>query len=459
MRLIAAFYTCILPQGKRGHLVYTLPQSCYFFDVASSLMSHFQLQALSRCFFIISLLLGQGLWAKEPQVEILSPADGARIVQEQDTVLVSGKVSTQGARTPNVDIVFVLDVSGSTAHYAGVDLGESVSSPGASGRAGWGRPQVGIFGGGFGIGPPPVRDLRNTILAAEVGAARRLLSQLNPQSTRVALISFGEEAKLLQPLTRDFELVRRALDEIIAAGSYGGTHMAGGIRLGIKELAGLGLSERRANASKVQILLTDGFPTLPIGGGRRAAPEDTALAINAARIAVKAGIKIHVFALGTEALSYPRAAVGVAKESGGIYTPVVRPADVLAVLDSISVVGVDFVQVVNQTTGQRASHLRLAADGFYSSALPVVEGLNRVEVLTRASDGAVARASITFYYQRGDQRSLELEIFLEKERNLKLEVERLGRSQEEIQREVERARKDSMKRADPATSAHEGEAR
>lgn len=421
--------------------------------------SHRRAQALSRVFFVASLVVAKGLWASEPSVEILSPRDGARMVQEQDTVLVSGKVSTQGARTPNVDMVFVVDVSGSTAHYAGVDLGEPLNSPQASGRAGWGRPQVGVFGGGFGIGAPPIQDLRNSILAAEVGATRRLLLQLNPESTRVGLITFGQEAKVLQPLTRDFELVRQGLDEILAAGPYGGTHMAGGVRLGIKELAGLGLSKRRSNASKVQILLTDGFPTLPIGEGRRAAPEDTALAISAARIAAKAGIKIHVFALGPEALSYPRAAVGVAAESGGIFTPVVRPADLLAVLDKLSVVGVDFVQVLNQTTGRQASHLRLAADGFFSSALPVVEGLNRIEALARTSNGAIARDSITLYYQRGDQRSLELEVFLEKERHLQLEVERLGRSQQEIQREVQRARKDSMKWAEPTTPGHESEAR
>lgn len=416
------------------------------------------MRILSRGFFTASVLvfLAGGLGAKEPKVEILSPQDGARIVQDQSTVLISGKVSTQSAQIPNVDIIFVIDVSGSTAHYAGVDLGDSIDSPGFSGATGWGRPQVGIFGRGFGLGGPPVRDLRNSVLAAEVGATRRLLSQLNPQTTRVGLVTFGEEARLLQPLTHDLESVKRGLQEIISAGPYGGTHMAGGIRLAIKELAGLGISERRSDAVKVQILLTDGFPTLPIGGGRRATPEDTALAINAARIAGKAGIKVHVFALGQEALSYPRAAVGIAQESGGIFTPVVRPADILAVLDNISVVGVDFVQVVNQTTGQRASQLRLAADGFFSSALPVVEGLNRIEVLARASGGLIGRDSISLYYQPGTQRSLDLEVFLEKEKSLKLQVELLGKSTEELQREVDRSREESLRQSQAPPPASEG---
>ena len=387
------------------------------------------------------------LWAVEPSVQIHSPKDGSRIVQDQDSILISGKVSTQGARTPNADIFFVVDVSGSTANYAGVDLGDAADLPLASGPSGWGRPQISIFGGGFGMSGPPIRNLHNSILAAEVAAARRLLSQLNPQTTRVGLIAFSEDAKLLQPLTHEFQQVKQALDEVLMTGPYGGTNMVAGIRLGIKELAGLGLSERRADAVKVQFLLTDGFPTLPIGGGKRATLEDTNLAIGAARLSGKAGFKIHVFALGEEALSSPAAAVGIARESGGIYTPVVRAADILSVLENISVVGVDYVEAVNATTGQKASHLRLAADGFFSAALPMAEGLNRLQVLARGSDGVTGRDSISVYYQRGDQRSVELEVFLEKEKNLKLEVERLGKGREEIQREVERGREDSLRRS------------
>ena len=59
---------------------------------------------------------------------------------------------------------------------------------------------------------------------------------------------------------------------------------------------GFGTSERRTDAIKVQFLLTEGFPTLPIGESKRMTPEDVALTINAARLSGKAGIKVHVFA-------------------------------------------------------------------------------------------------------------------------------------------------------------------
>jgi von Willebrand factor type A domain len=405
-------------------------------------------------FLLLLLPLSDGLGAAEPRVQILSPKDGSRITQEQNSVLVSGKVVTDLGRSTNVDIVLIIDISGSTSQYAGIDFGDLSQVPDNSGSYGFGRPQISI--GGIGMGQPPLRNLRNSILAAEVAAARRLLLQLNSQTTRIGVVTFGEGAKVLQQLTHDFERVRRALDDILRAGPYGGTNMAEGIRSGITELMGLGNSEKRPDTIKVQFLLTDGFPTMPIGGGRRAAPEDTNFAINAARLAGKAGIKIHVFALGEEALSYPRAAVGIAKESGGIYTPVSRAADVLAVVENISAVGVDYVQVVNQTTGEKATQLRLAADGFFSSAVPVVKGRNQIDVFARASDGSTKRDSVSIDYQPGNQRSLDLEVFLEREKNLKLEVERLGRSPAEIQKETERSREDGLGRSQLPPPSTEG---
>ena len=415
--------------------------------------SFFRFVKLWPVFFLV-LLGPKPVWPAEPRVQILSPKTDDRITQDQSAIFVSGKVASQSARSSNVDIMLVIDISGSTILYAGVDLGDAGQLPDGAGSSGFPRPQISI--GGLSLGPPPMRNLRNSVLAAEVAAARRLLLQLNAQTTRVGVIAFGEGAKLLQPLTQDFDQVRRVLDDILRAGPYGGTNMAEGVRTGITELMGFGTSEKRTDAVKVEFLLTDGFPTLPIGGGKRVTPEDTNLALNAARLAGKAGVKVHVFALGEEALSYPVAAVGIAKESGGTYTPVMRPADVLAVVENISVVGVDFVQIVNQTIGQKATNLRLAADGFFSSAVPVVEGRNQIDVFARASDGSTGRDTVTIYYQSGTQKSLDLEVFLEKERKLKLEVERLGRSQAEIQRDVERSREDSLRRPSQPPPPAEG---
>ena len=269
--------------------------------------------------------------------------------------------------------------------------------------------------------------MRNSILAAEIVASRRLLSQLNPETTRVGVITFAKEVWVRQLLTHNFEEVRHALDSIYKRGPFGGTNMVDAISVATDELLGKGESEKYLDSIKTVLFLTDGFPTLPTGGCI-CNQADTDLAIDAARKAGTAGINVHVFALGEEALSNPRAAVGIAKESGGTYTAVTRPADVLAVVDKVSAVGIDSIQVTNETNGQRALQSRLAVDGFFASAVPVVEGLNRIQVLGWTRDGSVGRDTITVRYEPGEKRSLELEVFLEREKNLKLEVERLGKS-------------------------------
>jgi len=392
------------------------------------------------------------VWGAEPRIQILSPKDGAKIAEDQKTILISGKVANDNVRSANVDIFLILDTSGSTVNSAGAEFANQGELPDKYVLGGAPRlqPQFSISGRGFGMGAPTYEssriNLRHSILAAEVVASRRLLTQLNSQSTRVGVITFAKDARLVQPLTNDFEQVRRVLDEVYWAGPNGGTNMVEAIRLGISELLGLGQSAKRQDAIKTQFFLTDGLPSLPTGDGRGVAEADVQLTVNAARLAGRAGIKIHVLGLGEEVVNFPWAVQGIAKESGGTYTPLSRPADVLAIMDQISVVGVDFVQIINQTSGQKAANLRLAADGFFAAALPVVEGKNQIDVLARASDGSNGRASISVFYQSGTQKSLELEVFLEREKKLKLEVEKLGKTPEEIQRDVERQRQDSLRR-------------
>ena len=70
---------------------------------------------LTLSLFSMILIAGSKLaWTAEPKVQVLSPKEGSRITQEQSTILVSGKVASQAARSANVDIFYVIDISGST---------------------------------------------------------------------------------------------------------------------------------------------------------------------------------------------------------------------------------------------------------------------------------------------------------------------------------------------------------
>jgi hypothetical protein len=59
----------------------------------------------------------------------------------------------------------------------------------------------------------------------------------------------------------------------------------------------------------------------------------------------------------------------------------------------------------------------------------------------------MGRDTITVRYEPGAKRSLDLEIFLEREKNLKLEIDRLGKSPEQIQRELQAARRDGLNKS------------
>ncbi|HEX2227911.1 MAG TPA: hypothetical protein VHM64_12285, partial [Candidatus Binatia bacterium] len=128
-------------------------------------------------------------WAAGPRVQILSPQNGARISHDQSMILLTGKVASHRGRSPNVDIFFLIDVSLSTAHYAGVDFPDLADlpplyiSPGAE-RS---RPQISLSSAG--PGGPPAYNLRNSIFAAEIIASRRMLSQLDAKTTRVGIIA------------------------------------------------------------------------------------------------------------------------------------------------------------------------------------------------------------------------------------------------------------------------------
>src|SRR5919108_558200 len=123
---------------------------------------------LTLSLFSMILIAGSKLaWTAEPKVQVLSPKEGSRITQEQNTILVSGKVASQAARSANVDIFYVIDISGSTSLYAGVDLGDWAQLPDNSGSSSFPRPQISI--GGVGFGSPPVRKLHKSIFASAGG--------------------------------------------------------------------------------------------------------------------------------------------------------------------------------------------------------------------------------------------------------------------------------------------------
>ena len=349
---------------------------------------------------------------------------------------IRGSASAERVRSNGVDVIIAIDVSHSTREPSGVDVnGNGIVGFDPTGE----RVPTGTY-------PPGTSntDAGDSILAAEVAAADALIRNLDPDTLRVGVLSFAgevnpltfqqasygqQDAWLEASLTSDFLQARRALQNILARGPRGGTNFAAGVRLAVTELAGLfgGNSTPRPDAKKVVMFLTDGIPSFPFGSSLKSDPGDTEAALNAARLAHKAGITINTYALGLGALSNPIAAIEMSRITLGTFTPVQNPGDVITYLRGASFSNVEDVVFANLTTSEISEDVQLSPDGSFSGYVPVREGVNRVRVTALATDGS--EGSVEF--------DLDFAVSGLNSRELSIELERIRRQNRELQIRVE----------------------
>ena len=362
---------------------------------------------------------------------------------------IRGSAAADGERPAEFDVMIVVDVSGSTQAASGVDVD-------GDGQVGF-NPQLELVEPGR--YPPDMQstDADDTILAAEVKAAQALVDSLDPTRVHVGVISFSgemnpqtgkrmrwdqQDAWLDVPLTSDHQRVKTILAAILARGPHGGTNFAAGVRLAVRELAGLSgaRSRPRPGAKKVALFLTDGLPTFPIGAGAVADAGDTEAALNAARLAHKAGIIVNTYAIGPNALMNPIAATEMARITLGNFLPVRNPGDIISFLQGVTFANVEDVVFTNLTTREVSYDVDLSPDGSFSGFVPVKEGRNRVRVTALTSDGSSGSVELDLVFEKSGlterELALELERIRERNKQLMLLVER-----ERIQRFREQQRK------------------
>jgi hypothetical protein len=396
----------------------------------------------------VALLPGRALAAPDDagvRISIQSPKQAETIRGRTDMAPLAGVASADGERPANFDVIVVLDISGSAKYPSGIDVdGDGVI----------GETQRGLL--------PGMPDVANTdpedsVLSAEAQAATSLLQGLNAARVRVGIVSFSGEidpatgrrrspnqadAWLDLPLTSDYDRVRAALQAVVLRGPSGGTNMEAGIKLALRELAGLSgaQSQPRPGAKRVILFLTDGAPSLPFGLGNQTDPEDIEAVQGAARLASAAGVTINVYGLGPLAIDYPIACTEMARLTTGLYTPVRRPGDIVAMLSGVSFANVDDVVAVNLTLGEMSGpdDILLNPDGSFSGFVPVRPGINRVRVSALASDGSRGSMEVEFDFKpqelTDNELQLELERIRERNRQILLEAER--RKQEEFRKRV-----------------------
>jgi hypothetical protein len=319
-------------------------------------------------------------------LEIEFPGDGAVVSDSACGTFVAGRAMALDDRSKRFDVALVLDTSISAAEPTGADI---------NGNGVIGAPRRGridsLFGGRI--------DKGDSILAAEVAAARQILRDFDPRTTRVAVITFAGSddgirtrppAQTRQPLTNEYARVEQALDLILRTEPRGLTHMSGAVDHSTTELMGLtgSRSEKHADSEKLVFFFTDGKPTLPYG---KLAFSDNVRAVRQSALrANKAGIRIHSFAIGPEALAGPIASVELADMTGGSFIPVRHPGELSAVVDALNFANLEDVVLRNEATGDVADPFRVTADGSWGGFVKMVPGSNTIQISARSTDGVEA---------------------------------------------------------------------
>jgi len=276
------------------------------------------------------------------RVDVEYPTAGA-VVGNAAGGFLAGRARADRGPAKRYDIVFVIDTSGSTVEPTGQD----VNGNGVVGKA-----PLGAVGNIFGLGSS---DPGDSILSAEILAARQILQGLDPRTTRVGLVTFAgipadmpgrfsnrtrRAAVTEEPLTTSYARIEDALMRIFQRGPDGMTHMAAGVDQATIELLGLrgALSQSDRDAEKLVLFFTDGKPTLPYENLER---PNTEAVFRAAERARRGGIRIHSFALGPEALEGPLATVEMAARTDGLFTPVRDPGNLLQVVEAVSLTEIE----------------------------------------------------------------------------------------------------------------------
>jgi len=320
-------------------------------------------------------------------LEIEYPPDGLLVGPSGCGLFVAGR-----AGPPKLDLVIVIDTSVSTAAPSGADI---------DGDRSVGRSEFGRIG--FTMGDRST-DPGDSILSAEVAAARRLAQILDLRHTRLGLVSFsGGPADLVRgepvlpnavtrvPLTDDLAQLEEGLEALREGTPAGGTHMAAGIDQATIELLGLPGAASTADPSRgrAAVLLTDGTPTQPFGYDRSA--DNVRAALRAADRARRARIRVSTVAIGSLALEGPVAAVEIA---------VRHTADLLEAIEEVTVATPVRVELVNRSSGEMAREFRITPGGSWGGFVPLAPGDNTVEVVARAEDGIEMRRAVTVTLDR-----------------------------------------------------------
>jgi hypothetical protein len=328
---------------------------------------------------ILLALLGAALVAPRASaervyLEVDTPHSGDPVSEPIGLIEVRGWAGT-GLRGKH-DVVIVIDRSGSTFRSSGVDVD-------GDGLVGHEYP-----------GPPPdelvlwTSDFGDTIVSAETLAARRLVERLDPDTTRMAIISFGGNAKIEAPLGSTRAQLLAALDGMPPTPNENGTNMYGALETAI-DVFDAAPPEPGVARQREILLLSDGVPTSPpepIGAAQR-------ISVHAAKNAARAHARIYAYALGPTAAAARDRFDEIVSANGGELLVLDSPADIVEFVPYLSWTSITRVSLENTTTGEAGRAMRLFPDGSFDGFAPLRPGRNELRFTATSQEGSEVTAT------------------------------------------------------------------
>jgi len=239
-------------------------------------------------------------------------------------------------------------------------------------------------------------DPGDTILRAEIEAARRLIQRLDSDTTRMGLMSFANGARVHAPIGSSRRILYNALDNLPLEPDFKGTSFENALKLARYQFEGQprpAKPEDRRNLSV--ILLSDGAPTWP-------SPPSHAeqLAIGSAMDAAKLGVRVYAFALGPEAVGNPDIYERITQVTGGELVLVATPGEVTDFVPHMSLTKISRIEIDNLSSSEKARAVRLFPDGTFDGYAPLREGLNIIRITVYGEDGYERVVDRRVYFEK-----------------------------------------------------------
>jgi hypothetical protein len=297
------------------------------------------------------------------------------------------------SRDPH-EIIIAIDVSESTGFPSGTDVN-------GNGRIGRSLRSV----------RDPLRqpnprrrcnDPGDTVMAAEIAGARYLIEHLDPERTRIGMVTFSNGARLIAPLGSSREEIDSALDALASDTIPSGTtDIAAALRTATRAVLD-GAPTSGAAPHRSLILLSDGTPQ-----GRESLERREAEILDAALETATMGVRIHTFAIGAEVMEGTDVYARISSQSGGHFVSVERPADIAVRLSRLRLTRRAKIAVANATTGEPGRATRLFPDGSFDGLVDLAPGENRISVTARGPRGVQQVAERLVVFERRNPRDAE----------------------------------------------------